>query len=279
MKKPSQKNVGEGFHPSPAPEILYCGYVSLKFWTWSEKDFIGPFWRWYWNEEPGAYLSSGSDRWDLDPNHIVLVPPHTSVSSHTTREVMHLFLHFTTVIRYASERPEPIIQEITPLEIELVQRFRDVHALSSELRLIERSLICGLIIQLSLSRIPRTSWRETVADPRIARVLNRLEQPDGIHLKNENLASIAGLSTSTFSHLFTRSIGEPPHRYLLRLRLTRACRMLHITDLTLDDIAEKTGFCDRFHFSRIFRDHFKIPPAAFRKTCLPINVDRRKIST
>jgi len=44
-----------------------------------------------------------------------------------------------------------------------------------------------------------------------------------------------------------------------------SCRLLHHSELSIKQIAERTGFCDRGHFSRVFRGERGLGPAEFRK--------------
>lgn len=82
----------------------------------------------------------------------------------------------------------------------------------------------------------------------------------------EQLARKANLSASHFSAVFKRKFDETPHRYLLRIRLREAQRMLRSSDLTLAEIAEECGFVDMQHLLKMFKKYFGITPGAFRKS-------------
>jgi AraC-like DNA-binding protein len=84
-------------------------------------------------------------------------------------------------------------------------------------------------------------------------------------LTNEVLAAAVGLSASHFCRGFMRSVGTSPHKYVIRLRVGRAQRLLAETDLPLADIALTTGFADQSHFSRRFLQVVGLQPSAFRK--------------
>ena len=56
-----------------------------------------------------------------------------------------------------------------------------------------------------------------------------------------------------------------PKRYLLSLRMEQAREKLLHSDLPLEEIAEQTGYADRFHFSKAFRNFYGEPPASYRK--------------
>lgn len=83
-----------------------------------------------------------------------------------------------------------------------------------------------------------------------------------------NIAAIArriGVTTRTLETIFTRSIGETPGAYSLRLRLNTARRLVLDTGLPMADIAARTGFSSSAAFSRAFSRAFAKSPGALRR--------------
>lgn len=77
------------------------------------------------------------------------------------------------------------------------------------------------------------------------------------------LASIAGCSASHLAATFRRSMGESPHRYLVRLRVERA-RMLLMDGSSPAQAAALAGFYDHSHLSRRMRQVLGMSPAAVK---------------
>lgn len=77
------------------------------------------------------------------------------------------------------------------------------------------------------------------------------------------LAQMAGLSPSRFHAVFEDTLGQPPGRYLQKLRLQRARQML-LGNASVGEIATASGYQDVFHFSRIFKKHFNVSPSHYR---------------
>lgn len=77
-----------------------------------------------------------------------------------------------------------------------------------------------------------------------------------------DLAAAAGISRCYFSRLFHSSFGQPPHQYLLELRLQRARSLLEARQGPIADVAAMTGFSDQSHLTRRFRRRFGTTPAA-----------------
>lgn len=83
-------------------------------------------------------------------------------------------------------------------------------------------------------------------------------------LNLNRIAKEAALSPHHLHRLFRAAFGEPPHRYIVKLRLARAARLLLRTDLPMTVIAAKSGFESLAGFSTRFSRDFGSSPSAFR---------------
>jgi AraC-like DNA-binding protein len=98
----------------------------------------------------------------------------------------------------------------------------------------------------------------------LQRIRDYIEEHLAENIELETLAEIAGLSKWHFARAFKQSVGTPPHFYLIQRRLERAQELLAETDLSLGQIALKSGFSDQSHFSRRFRMFVGVTPRSFR---------------
>jgi AraC family transcriptional regulator len=78
------------------------------------------------------------------------------------------------------------------------------------------------------------------------------------------LAEVACLSPYHFSRSFKQAVGIGPQRYVMRMRLERAKRLLHRTRQPLTEIAQETGFSDQSHLTSIFRREMGLTPGRYR---------------
>jgi transcriptional regulator GlxA family with amidase domain len=85
-------------------------------------------------------------------------------------------------------------------------------------------------------------------------------------LTHADLAGLCHLSGDHFVRRFRDAIGRTPARYVTERRIAAAAQRLVFTRDSIDQIAEATGFGNRFYFSRVFARHMGTPPAAYRKT-------------
>jgi AraC family transcriptional regulator len=78
------------------------------------------------------------------------------------------------------------------------------------------------------------------------------------------LAAETGYSYTRFIHAFRAQTGLSPYRYIMRLRLSRAKRLMRNRSLTLLEIALESGFASHAHFTHVFRQHVGCAPSRFR---------------
>jgi LacI family transcriptional regulator len=65
------------------------------------------------------------------------------------------------------------------------------------------------------------------------------------------------------------ALGRTPKDEILRLRFRDVERLLLTTDLTLDQIAERTGFTHPSYFQAAFRARYDLPPGTWRQARIP----------
>ena len=112
------------------------------------------------------------------------------------------------------------------------------------------------------NRVPEPPPR--LPNRRVKRVIDYMQAHIGETLPLARLAELSGLSPSHFARAFRDATGEPPHRYLVRLRLKKACELLEHTDLLVIDVAFRCGFEQPGHFVTTFRRFTGITPRAWR---------------
>jgi AraC-like DNA-binding protein len=78
------------------------------------------------------------------------------------------------------------------------------------------------------------------------------------------LSAEARLSQYHFARLFKQSTGLPPHKFVVRRRIERACELLIEGQLSIDAIARAVGFRTRSHFSMMFHRLTGSPPTVYR---------------
>ncbi len=108
-------------------------------------------------------------------------------------------------------------------------------------------------------------WMAAIRDPRIGRALAAIHQDPARDWSVAALASVAGLSRSTFAERFARALGVSPARYLVRWRMYVASMLLTEQGLSIAEVCARLGYESVPAFSRAFKRHLGAPPGAIRR--------------
>ncbi len=241
-------------------------------------DLLSPFWRLYSVSEAGAWITWRDGRTDLLPRRLCLIPAWVPFTTGTGRELLQNYVHFTidgfpaAVLRAQFDRPIDVAEDV---EIAAVARkWREAHAAKSIHPTGWRHQVwAGAVVQVALAKmleeggadgtdeLDRWLAGEPVVQPALDLIEQRLEHPPA----NAELARACKLSVDHFIRRFRAGTGLTPTQYCLERRVMAASRLLAETDRKIEDIAEATGFNDRFYFSRVFRARLRVTPAVYRR--------------
>ncbi len=271
-------------------QVLCCRYWWLSRWEFRELSY--PYWRVYHNSREGAEIIYDGKEYPLRPEKILMIAPNTSYSTHienyqvpdigyklegarivgkeeeafmADEKILHLFIHFNIGVPY--DHISPGIFEF-PLTSHLQEKLKIIkNHLMENYSTFDFYTLLSIHSLLSdmLSFVPESRWDMMSNDHRILQVLSYIESCMDGELSNKVLASKASLATNSFNRLFTEDIGIPPQKYVKKMRINRACALLHHSTYTIEQVANETGFADRYHFSKIFKNLTGLSPAMYRK--------------
>lgn len=80
-----------------------------------------------------------------------------------------------------------------------------------------------------------------------------------------DLANLCGMSQSHFRRVFHELLGIGPLEHLNRIRITKACSLLRMTDDSILMISEKVGFGSMSSFNRHFAEIMGTSPSEWRR--------------
>ena len=84
-------------------------------------------------------------------------------------------------------------------------------------------------------------------------------------LDYEQISAENNITYDFFRKAFKSVIGIAPGQYLLNIKIEKAAQMLRETNLTISEIATKTGFENEFYFSRMFKNKMNCTASSYRK--------------
>ncbi|MCV6973392.1 helix-turn-helix transcriptional regulator [Mycobacterium bourgelatii] len=121
----------------------------------------------------------------------------------------------------------------------------------------EHSSLSGSITRTERSVAGYRDWR-------LKRLVEYLEAHVSDDVGLNDLAELVGLSAARVATLFREGTGEPPHRWLMNRRVTKACELLGNPSLSIGEIAQQCGFASPQHLATVMRRLLATTPTEFR---------------
>jgi AraC family transcriptional regulator len=115
--------------------------------------------------------------------------------------------------------------------------------------------------------------KEGLSGLRLKQVLAFIEEQLAEDLSLEQIAAVAGVSTSHVKTLFRRSMGMPVHQYVIHRRVERAKELLTKDSLTMAEIAAASGFAHQSHMARHMRRASGMPPLALKRLLTEVSAN------
>jgi AraC family transcriptional regulator len=111
----------------------------------------------------------------------------------------------------------------------------------------------------------RSSGTARLSERKLLRIRDLVESRLQAGLTLQELAAEIGYSRSHFLRMFRATTGITPHRYVLKLRIERARRLLGQADISVADVAYSCGFSSQAHLTLAFRKACGATPAEYRR--------------
>jgi AraC-like DNA-binding protein len=139
--------------------------------------------------------------------------------------------------------------------LERVQRLRPSEALDLQAHLY--GLLAAMMPDEPTQGSELASWIHECAE------YMELHATEGITV--HQVAEYAGVHRSYFTQVFTEEMGMPPMKYMQKVRMEKARRLLIDTHASVTEIGLSLGYPNLYTFTRAFKMYFKESPLALRK--------------
>lgn len=225
------------------------------------------------------YMASGSMRLQfpdgehrIGPGDAVLFPPryHYQYAYEGESEgeavLSYLWVHFTGSYadKFLAELGFGALPclHVTGRNDGTVSAFRrifDVFEAKSHLQRYElAAALESLLLAVASSLVPDGAGRT------LERSVRYIHAAYNTDIRIPELAEMESLSNSRYIALFVRQMGVPPSTYIIRLRMSAACDLLHATDMSVKQIGALVGYEDVHFFSRTFKKQVGVSPQSYR---------------
>ncbi|ALJ06373.1 hypothetical protein APS56_15050 [Pseudalgibacter alginicilyticus] len=270
-------------------KLLCCRYWLINLWDCH--DMVFPFWRLYWNKNDGGQLIHQDTIFEMDANHIFIIPPFTSFSSRYTKNhvynegihvsgkhltnlfnendfeekaLIHFFIHFNLGVPFDNVYPGILKIKLTDY---LKQR---LDYLTYRLKIENTdfkftfNLKLQAFIKEALTNIGPELWKTINMDERVLQVIRYAEVNINKKLSNADLSSLINMAPNSFARLFKEEMNITLHNFIQNRKIAKACELFEHSNKTIEDVSFSLGFSDRYHFSRVFKSVTGLTPASYK---------------
>jgi len=227
-------------------------------------------WRLSFHERGRAQLTSPTRVQSLPPGRAILIGPDIGIFAKPEGDAQHLLVEFgfprARDAAALSARGAPLVLDSDAARDDLARGLLRELAAGAP----ASSGVCSraqALVHLCVASVIEASAERAVSrdeSTQLQPVLRYIDAHLADLLPNSKLAELAHASESHFIRMFRRALGRTPARHVQERRVSLAAELLMRTSLSIDEIAERCGFANRYHFSRVFAQRMANPPARFR---------------
>lgn len=86
-------------------------------------------------------------------------------------------------------------------------------------------------------------------------------------IKLKDISESVHFSPIYFHNIFSKATGYSPHQYLINCRIEAAKKLLWNSEISICEVAEKSGFGCQQYLNKVFKKETGFSPALYRKSC------------
>jgi YesN/AraC family two-component response regulator len=247
-----------------AINVTACHYRKLQK-SWGNQTVQDCFWRFFYNEAPGATIRIGGHKINLNPDNYFLIPPNEEFNTILKNNPRQFCIHFDAPQAYnqttgnfyrfkMTDQVKNMIKLITP-ELRHEANFATDTG----------SFLCVALCAQSLAQIPDDNLVQKTENQIVKRLLTEIQEDCEWRVPIADIAKKNGIGHDTMSTLFKNQTGVYFVDYLFSQRLSRAKFLLENTNVHIHEVARLSGYVDRPRLSNMLKAKIGYSPAAYRE--------------
>ena len=241
------------------------GYVRTDE-SWRSSKVCSPFTRIYYVDEGKALLRTASEDVIMEPGNVYLIPAGLVYDYEGIPSVQKLFFHINL---FKPDGYDMMLEfgrvGILPCPLEHMKYLKTLYESDSFANtVIIKSCICETVSEMIKKYRIGAEMRENYS-PLVQNTMKYIRANLSVKLNISEIADKQFVSVSTLTKQFKEQTGRTLGAYIDDLIMYSAQRKLLRTDIPINEVSEKLGFCDQFYFSRYFKRRCGEAPLKYRK--------------
>lgn len=211
--------------------------------------------------ETDGWICSGARRWQYGSWDVFVHQPgceHWAENNHPDR---HICVGVSGAM--ASRLLDGVCTPLNSIRASF-ERILAVSRSNSPIRQDRLDLLAGLLVLDLLDLAPQPAHEAD--DPNPVHTAKRvLDQRFAEPLSIRDLADSLYISPEHLRKVFRETFGASPLHYLIRRRIEHAQELLRMTDVPVQEVAQRCGIDNPYYFSRLFHQVTSLTPTAYRR--------------
>lgn len=222
-----------------------------------------------------SYLCCDTDKKiNLNEGEVLCIPPgelhvlkceYTS-SRHSAIACIHLELHNGSFLSgdYGLSPLPPLVTDVKG-DTAIHELFRNCRNTFEGFGKYRGEILCAMAKELWLRL--NEYWEggsDKEISPRMRQMSLFLQKNIDKSPTRHDLAKKFSISPEHVNALFKKELGIGPAKFLRRIKIYQACRLLREDGLSIKECADRMGFYDEFHFSKAFKKIMGVSPSKFK---------------
>lgn len=235
---------------------------------------VGSFWkdivafyknnRIYYITEGFADLYLRGEKVRLEAENLYFIPAYSVVTANCTVFLSHYYIHFEADKSLSSFFESLMFDQTVPARAGDEGLFQSViDNVKIQPPTISSLLILNGTLQLLLSRFFSRAYFVDYSLFRFSEITSFIDNHLNDAITVKELAKIANLNETYFTHAFNKCMGITPMQYVINKKINYAMTLLNNGSHRVRDVAYQLGFKDEFYFSRLFKKKTGISPSRF----------------
>ncbi len=246
-------------------EILDSAYVHGDD-EWCMSGVCSPYSRIYFIESGEATVLICKKEVVLKPGYVYIIPTGLAFNGSCKDSYTKMYFHFCI------NRPDryDLFSDCNQVLSKYIgdEKIAEVKRLFFSENLVDTLKLKSIILETALSLFPEDCTKgltSVIYSPQVQRAIDYIKDHLSIQLSVKTISENLFVAQTTLAKHFRDEVGVNIGKYIDDIVFESAKKMLIKTDMPIQEISEKFGFCDRFYFSRRFKEKFDFTPYKYRK--------------
>ena len=233
---------------------------------WKGEKIVSPFSRLYYVKSGSGIVIGEEETVHLKPGFIYLIPVGKRISFKPDGKMEKIFIHFNITKPDGYDMLKDFkkigIIEADNAYIQQIYRLFDSTFISDKF-LFEahiKSDVAKIIEEYGITLREFSQY-----SPHVKKAMELIQKRPSISLNITEISKKLYVSESFLTKQFKKETGMTVGEYIDQMVFYYAQIMLIESDKTIEEISRYYGFCDRFYFSKRFKQLFTNTPAEYRK--------------